>query len=174
MPPLTSRILPCLAVLLPAPAFAAVTVFAAGDIARCAHPDPAWSGAAATAALVQASLAADPPAAVLVLGDLTYPVGAAAEFTNCYGPTWGRFKDRTYPAPGNHEYATPGAAGYFGYFGAAAGRGYYSFQLGSWRAFSLNSNLDPAGACGAAGVAARGAGAPSRALHARILAPPAV
>jgi hypothetical protein len=115
-------------------------VYAAGDIARCVSAGPAWSGAADTAALI----AADPSAAVLALGDLAYPAGAPAEFANCYGPTWGRFKDRTYPTPGNHEYATPGAAGYFGYFGAAAGRGYYSLRLGTWRLYSLNSNLDPA------------------------------
>jgi 3',5'-cyclic AMP phosphodiesterase CpdA len=153
MPPLNFLALPCLAAcLISAPALAvtpsatpaSVTVYAAGDIARCADPDPAWSGAAATAALINTGLAADPTAAVLALGDLTYPVGAPAEFTNCYGPTWGKFKDRTYPAPGNHEYATKGAAGYFGYFGAAAGPGYYSFQLGAWRLISLDSNLAPA------------------------------
>jgi 3',5'-cyclic AMP phosphodiesterase CpdA len=136
----------CLAAAsLPARAAApAVTVYAAGDIARCADRDPAWSGAADTAALVAAGLAADPGAAVLALGDITYPRGAPAEFTDCYGPTWGKFKHRTWPAPGNHEYATPGAAGYFGYFGAVAGPGYYSFQLGQWRLFSLDSNLAPA------------------------------
>jgi 3',5'-cyclic AMP phosphodiesterase CpdA len=135
------------ALLAPAAGFAAppaVTVYAAGDIARCAHPDPAWSGAAATAALVDAGLAADPHAALLVLGDLAYPGGTAAAFANCYAPTWGKFKERTWPAPGNHEYATAGAAPYFAYFGAAAGRGYYSFELGTWRLFSLNSNLGPA------------------------------
>ena len=66
------------------------------------------------------------------------------EFISCYEPTWGRFKDRTYPAPGNHEYNTPAAIGYFGYFGAAAGpdgRGYYSTDLGAWHIVSLNSNL---------------------------------
>jgi 3',5'-cyclic AMP phosphodiesterase CpdA len=141
----------CLAACLLAPALAraadaaaAVTVYAAGDIARCAHPDPAWSGAAATAALVESRLAADPRAVVLALGDLAYPRGTAAEFANCYGPTWGRFKARTLPAPGNHEYATPGAGGYFSYFGAAAGRGYYSVMVGSWQVFSLDSNLGPA------------------------------
>jgi 3',5'-cyclic AMP phosphodiesterase CpdA len=121
-----------------------VTVYAAGDIARCAHPDPRWSGAAGTAALVAAGLAADPQAAVLMLGDATYPRGAAAEFTACYEPTWGKFRQRTWPAPGNHEYASAGAAPYFAYFGAAAGRGYYSLRLGSWRVFSLDSNLSGA------------------------------
>jgi hypothetical protein len=149
------RILSVLALLaagcLPAAAAPAVTVYAAGDIARCVHPDPAWSGAAATAELVSAGLAADPQAAVLVLGDTTYPRGAAAEYADCYGPTWGRFKHRSWPAPGNHEYATAGAAPYFSYFGARAGRGYYRVRLGSWRVFSLDSNL--AGAAQAAQLA---------------------
>ena len=120
------------------------TVYAVGDIARCTHPDPRWSGAADTAAVVAAGLAADPDAVVLTLGDHTYPRGTAAEFANCYGPTWGRFKERTWPAPGNHEYATRGAAPYFAYFGARAGRGYYSMTLGAWRIYSLDSNLAPA------------------------------
>jgi 3',5'-cyclic AMP phosphodiesterase CpdA len=122
----------------------AVTVYAAGDIARCVHPNPVWSGASATAELVEAGLAADPRAVVLALGDLTYPRGTSAEFANCYGPTWGRFKARTLPAPGNHEYLTTGASGYFGYFGAAAASGYYGISLGSWRLISLDSNLGPA------------------------------
>ncbi|MDB5933567.1 MAG: alkaline phosphatase [Massilia sp.] len=130
------------AVLAAEPPPPAVTVYAAGDIALC-QSDPARSSAAATAAVVAAGLAADPLAAVLMLGDATYPRGAPAEFTRCYAPTWGRFRDRTFPAPGNHEYGTPGAAGYFGYFGAAAGRGYYSVQMGTWRLYSLNSNLGP-------------------------------
>jgi 3',5'-cyclic AMP phosphodiesterase CpdA len=121
-----------------------VTVYAAGDIARCPHPDPRFSGAADTAALVAAALAADPHAAVLTLGDHTYPRGRAAEFAHCYAPTWGRFKDRTWPTPGNHEYATPGAAPYFAWFGARAGSGHYSFELGSWHLVSLDSNLPPA------------------------------
>ena len=120
-----------------------VTVYAAGDIARCAYPDPAYSGAADTARTVAAGLAADPGAVVLTLGDHTYPRGKPQEFTDCYGPTWGRFKDRTWPAPGNHEYYTPHAAPYFAYFGARAGRGYYSLDLRGWHIVSLDSNLAP-------------------------------
>lgn len=120
------------------------TVYAAGDIARCRHPDPRWSGASDTAAVVAAGLAADPAAVVLTLGDHTYPRGTAREFADCYGPTWGQFKDRTWPAPGNHEYYTKGALPYFAYFGARAGRGYYALDLGRWRVISLDSNLAPA------------------------------
>ena len=116
-------------------------MYAAGDIARCIHPDPRWSGAFDTAALVAAGLAAEPKAVVLTLGDHTYPHGTAAEFARCYEPTWGRFKERTWPTPGNHEYHVKGAAPYFAYFGARAGRGYYSLRLGGWRIYSLDSNL---------------------------------
>jgi 3',5'-cyclic AMP phosphodiesterase CpdA len=121
-----------------------ITVYAAGDIARCAYHDPAYSGAADTAATVAAGLAQDPQAVVLALGDLTYPRGAMKEFTDCYAPTWGRFRDRTWPAPGNHEYYTPGAKPYFDWWRARAGRGYYSFDLGTWHVISLDSNLAPA------------------------------
>lgn len=123
---------------------APVTVYAAGDIANCGRQAPPYSGAAATADLIATALTRDANAAVLALGDLTYPRGRLAEFTGCYQATWGRFKARTYPAPGNHEYATPGAAGYFQYFGARAGAGHYRVSLGSWQVYSLDSNLDAA------------------------------
>ncbi len=82
---------------------------------------------------------------VLSLGDSTYPDGALTEFTDCFQPTWGAFKDRIRPTVGNHEYSTPGAAGYFDYFGSQAGpdrRGYYSFDYAGWHFLSLNSNVD--------------------------------
>lgn len=123
-----------------------VAVYAAGDIADCKNYRPEDSAAARTAALIGTQLAHDKDGVVLALGDSTYPVGLPSEFTNCYEPTWGRFKARTYPAPGNHEYYTPEAIGYYGYFGGAAGpgrRGYYSVEIGDWHVISLNSNLKP-------------------------------
>src|SRR6202007_91791 len=65
----------------------------AGDIASCKDPE----GAAATAKLIEQI-----PGTVFAAGDLAYEKGSAAEFKNCYGPAWGRFKDRTRPALGNH------------------------------------------------------------------------
>lgn len=120
------------------------TVYAAGDIAYCSASDPAWSGAADTARLLEAELARDPNAAVLLLGDNVYQRGTAREYASCYHPTWGRFKERTWPSPGNREYASAGARGYFDYFGKAAGPGYYAVQLGAWRVLSLDSNLSGA------------------------------
>ncbi|WP_405150997.1 metallophosphoesterase [Sphaerisporangium sp. NBC_01403] len=121
----------------PAPRGAAdPVVVAAGDIsARCKTDG---CGARATSDLVLRLH----PTAVLALGDLQYPAGALSDFRSYYDATWGRFKDRTKPAPGNHEYITPGAEGYFRYFGAAArpeGKSYYSFDLGEWHLVSLDS-----------------------------------
>jgi acid phosphatase type 7 len=105
----------------------------AGDIASCSS-----SGDEATA-----SLLTNIAGTVVTLGDNVYDNGTATEYTNCYGPSWGRFLSRTKPTPGNHEYNTANAAGYYGYFGAAAGdpsKGYYSYDLGAWHIIVLNSN----------------------------------
>jgi hypothetical protein len=91
-------------------------------------------------------------AAVLLLGDIQYENGAYSKFLASYDPSWGRVKSITKPAPGNHEYQTAGAAGYYQYFGAAAGdpaKGYYSFDLGGWHIVALNSNCSSVGGCGA-------------------------
>jgi hypothetical protein len=119
--------------VLPPPAGSPVFV-GAGDIGECAP-----SGAAATAAQLDAI-----GGTVFTTGDNAYPAGTAANFQNCYHPTWGRHKSRTRPSPGNHEYDVPGALPYFDYFGSIAGPhglGYYSFTVGDWLAISLNSNV---------------------------------
>jgi hypothetical protein len=84
---------------------------------------------------------------VFTAGDNAYDQGTLAQYTQCYDPTWGRHKVRTKPAPGNHEYNTSGASGYYSYFGAAAGdptKGYYAYDAGPsgerWRVYMLNSN----------------------------------
>jgi hypothetical protein len=112
----------------------------AGDIARSNG-----TGDEATAALLDGE-----EGTVFTLGDNAYDSGTATEFANCYEPTWGRHQDRTMPAVGNHEYATANASGYFGYFGAAAGdpgKGYYSYDRGSWHVIVLNSNCSKVGGC---------------------------
>jgi acid phosphatase type 7 len=114
----------------------AVVVLAAGDIAECGS-----QGDDATAAVI----AAYPEATVLALGDLAYPAGSTSDFARCYDPSWGAHRDRTRPVPGNHEYQTLGAGGYYAYFGERAGpdgRGYYSFDLGDWHLVALNSERD--------------------------------
>ena len=111
------------------------TLVGAGDIADCNVP-----GDNATAALLD-----DIPGTVFTTGDNAYESGSASQFRDCYGPTWGRQKARTRPAPGNHDYGTAGAAEYYRYFGPAAGdpaKGYYSYDLagGAWHAVVINSN----------------------------------
>ena len=85
------------------------------------------------------------PGTVFTAGDNAYPDGTTSNYTTYYEPTWGRHKARTQPCPGNHDYHTSGASGYFSYYGASAGpagQGYYSYDLGDWHIISLNSEID--------------------------------
>jgi hypothetical protein len=113
----------------------------AGDIAACNYDRDE-----ATAKLLD-----DIAGVVFTLGDNVYRSGAPSEFNDCYEAAWGRHKARTRPAPGNHDYRTTGAAGYYTYFGAAASplddnctsdcKGYYSYDLGAWHVIALNSEI---------------------------------
>jgi acid phosphatase type 7 len=127
-----------LIVSLPAPAeaTASVVITAAGDIATNGPGD------ARTADLIQTI----DPRRVLTLGDNAYPDGTAQDFNQRYHPTWGAFRSKTSPSPGNHDYHTPGAAGYFGYFGPRAPAPNYTYVLGRWRVVSLNSETNRAAA----------------------------
>jgi acid phosphatase type 7 len=109
-------------------------LLAAGDISTCGN-----DGDEQTARILDGQAGT-----IATLGDNAYEDGTSSQFANCYDPTWGRHKDRTRPSPGNHDYHTGGASGYYNYFGAAAGpsgRGYYSYDLGAWHIISLNSNV---------------------------------
>jgi acid phosphatase type 7 len=131
---------------VPQPA-AAASITAAGDISS---PPGGSRGDALTADLIRRWN----PTAVLALGDVQYEAGELANFQQAYDRSWGAFKAKTYPVVGNHEYlGGDGAAGYFDYFGAAAGPrglGYYSFEVGSWHVVALNSSCSmvPDGGCG--------------------------
>ncbi|HEV2297860.1 MAG TPA: metallophosphoesterase [Candidatus Acidoferrales bacterium] len=116
-------------------------LLAAGDIANCKM----IAGAVATAKIIESI-----PGTVAALGDLALSDGTAEEFANCYDKTWGAFKSRTRPAPGNHEFHSSGATPYFDYFGAAAGdpkKGYYSYELGAWHIVALNGECKDIGGC---------------------------
>lgn len=115
-------------------------LLAAGDIAGCNKEQDE-----ATAALIVGM-----PGTVAALGDNAYESGTDLEYATCYSPSWGQFKDRTKPTPGNHDYLTIGATGYYNYFGATAGdptQGYYSYDLGTWHIVVLNSNCTDVGGC---------------------------
>jgi len=124
---------PQVSLSIEAAASGAVTVVAAGDIGK----SPA--AGERTAGLVESLR----PDAVLALGDNAYERGSLAEYRANYRPTWGRFKNITRPVPGNHEYGTPEADGYFDYFGRrVAGKPYYAWNAGAWRMYALNCEID--------------------------------
>ena len=108
-------------------------ILAAGDIAGCPehYKDE-----------VTAEMLADMPGTVLPLGDVVYQNGTRWQFRQCYAPSWGRLLSRSRPTPGNHEYRTDQAGPYYEFFGERAGppgKGYYTYTLGTWRIYSLNS-----------------------------------
>jgi hypothetical protein len=122
-------------------------VAAAGDIA-CAPPGTPTAKGCQQAATAKLLSTAD---VVLPLGDDQYNSGTLAEYQGSYDPTWGTYKAVTDPVPGNHEYVTTNALGYFDYFGAAAhpgpapaSSGYYSYDLATstgatWHLIALNT-----------------------------------
>jgi chitodextrinase len=147
-----------------------VTIAAAGDIA-CNPGDTNYNGGdgkdgfcaqKATANLIgQGSYAK-----VLALGDLQYDCGSLAAFNASYDPTWGQYVSKTEPVLGNHdvkgtsangESCLPKGSGYFTYFAnhgvsdaaGVNGKGYYSYDLGSWHVIAINANCTQAGGCAA-------------------------
>jgi acid phosphatase type 7 len=138
-------------------------IAAAGDIA-CDPADRSFRSGqgtssacrqTATGNLILSNTAID---AVLAVGDMQYQCGGLRAFQQSFDPAWGRFKALIHPAIGDNEYETsgtdcaPGAAGYFGYFGAAVGdsRADSAFSLGGWRLIALNAECSHAGGCGTA------------------------
>jgi len=131
-----------------------ITVAAAGDIACDAtalgSKAEDASGESCHMGATAQLIAAAHPDLVLPLGDEQYQSATLDAFRASYAKTWGRFLAITRPAPGNHEYVTPHASGYFGYFGARAGdatKGYYSFDRGRWHFIAINANCGEVGGC---------------------------
>ena len=130
------------------------TIAAAGDIA-CASESPAFNDGEGSGLECRQKATSDLLLAryigVLALGDLQYEDGSRARFLESYDASWGRVRSITAPVPGNHEYRTPGAKGYYRYFGPSArdsAKGYYSFEVGRWHLVALNSNCAAVGGCG--------------------------
>ena len=128
-------------------------VVAAGDIA-CSPADANYNGGAGTATACHEKATSDlvlslNPLVVITLGDEQYNSGKLTDFLTSYDPTWGRFKDITHPAIGNHEFGQTGASGYFNYFGDNATplepgcrsncKAWYSYTVGNWRIITLNT-----------------------------------
>jgi acid phosphatase type 7 len=128
----------------------------AGDIA-CDPSDGRWNGGAGISGACRELatsniLFSSNLAAVLPLGDDQYEDATWWKFMQSYDASWGRLFSLTKPVPGNHEYLTQGAAGYYNYFGSLAGdptKGYYSYDIGTWHIIALNSECANIGGCGA-------------------------
>lgn len=117
-----------------------VRVVAVGDIA-CKPGAPVTRTTCRQGATAKAALALD-PVRVLALGDLQYEKGRYRAFNRSYAKSWGKLRAITWPIPGNHEYYTTGARGYYRYFagqlpGAPA---WYRKELNGWQMYFLNSN----------------------------------
>jgi hypothetical protein len=126
----------------PPPGGTTFKLVGAGDIADTGNAD------LATGNLIDAIIAANPDNTTFVFttGDNAYPSGSATDFSQKYEPTWGPFKSRTRPSPGNHDYRTSSASGYKNYFqgvpAVSTNPTYYAYNLGaSWRIYSLDSNI---------------------------------
>ena len=104
--------------------------------------DTGWCGSPAMVAL--ARLMESLGGEILFAGDLAYDRGTFEEFMRCFDPAYARFRTRFWAVPGNHEYMTPGATGFFSYFGDRAGTdftGFYALRVASWQVLMLNSNV---------------------------------
>jgi len=131
-------------------------VWAVGDLCDTSHL------CVNTANLITADA---PPAAVLLPGDVAYVNGTNAEFRSLDTDFGSKvFRDgstiasKALPTPGNHEYHTAYAAGYFKYFaelqglkfvGAYDRSPWYAKNIGNWRIITVNSNYadERAGSC---------------------------
>jgi acid phosphatase type 7 len=114
-----------------------VVLLAAGDITKCAGGTPSPTGGA----MITSNMLMNDTGYIFTLGDNSNDSGTADDYANCYGPTWGRIKDRTYPAMGNHDQnADPQGGPYFAYFNGMTGNyGHYSLNLGTWHIVVLNA-----------------------------------
>jgi hypothetical protein len=116
-------------------------IAAVGDIA-CATSDPVTESSCQQQAVSDAIVKTNPES-VWLLGDIQYLNGELGQFRNSFGKAFAPLRNRWRPSPGNHEYLTTNARGYYEFFGKAAGpyqRGFYSFDIGSWHVVSLNAN----------------------------------
>jgi acid phosphatase type 7 len=167
--PTTSPVTGAVAVETVLTAAADPVIAAAGDIACAPYKSRGSSTCRQTD--TAALLDAKPYTAVLPLGDNQYYCGSLSDYTKAYAPTWGRYRDISFPVAGDNDYEddrceTYGAGGYFTYFGARANnpaqpgctkacKGYYSYDLGSWHLIALNSECSAPGVGGCSSSSAQ-------------------
>ncbi|HEY3233707.1 MAG TPA: metallophosphoesterase, partial [Polyangiaceae bacterium] len=140
-----------------------------GAASSCSTGDPVFAGAgdiatnggaqSQTADILDMLFPMSAPACagtVFTAGDNAYSNGTLNQFNMYFDPTWGKHKARMRPTPGNHDYGTANAAGYFDYFNGVGvmtgpagerGKGYYSYDVGAWHMIAINSNCSAIGGC---------------------------
>jgi acid phosphatase type 7 len=121
---------------------AGTTVALVGD-AACATTDRAYAGGQGRGEACRQRSVSDlvVPSRIsrlIALGDLQYESGAYDQFVRSYGPSYGRVRSKTLPVCGNHEYETPGAAGYVRYFGRSCR--WYTTTVGTAQFVMLDTN----------------------------------
>ena len=162
-------------------------IAAAGDIA-CDHDDSNYNKGAGSPGFCRQRATSDllvgaGLAAVLPLGDIQYDSAAADRAEPRLRPDLGAGEGHHRPVLGNHEgsghrtTSTTSTAGRRRRPGRQRGKGWYSYDVGSWHLVALNSNCDRVG-CAAGSqqeqwLRADLAAHPTT-LHARLLAPPAL
>jgi hypothetical protein len=172
-----AMVLACMATVLTATPGASqtqtVTLVGAGDIAECSDDNNAEATAALLASIPGTVLAlgdnAYPDGTRTQYANCydNYKISDGSIFDPTRTSWWGMYKARTMPALGNHEYHSSGAQPYFDYFravngfkqpaapvpnttanpGLTPGKGYYSYNRGSWHIVALNSNCNKVGGC---------------------------
>jgi acid phosphatase type 7 len=152
----------------------AVTLVGAGDIAGCSQDNKDEETAALLAGIPGTVLALGDN--VYPDGTRTqyancydnYRLSGGSIFDATRTSWWGQYKARTMPVVGNHDYhSSKVAQPYFDYFsavngflppaapvpnttrnpGLTPGKGYYSYDMGSWHIVALNSNCNKVGGC---------------------------
>ena len=115
-----------------------VKVVAVGDIA-CAKDERVTPETCQQDATARLASSLD-LAVVVALGDLQYKKASISEFMGSYDDSWGALRSITRPLPGNHEYNSDDARGYFAY--VDQDKPWYAWDAGKWRIYMLNSNCE--------------------------------
>ncbi|MFO0862191.1 MAG: metallophosphoesterase [Candidatus Saccharibacteria bacterium] len=134
-----------------------VKIVAVGDIS-CGPDDPKRNGIDPTRCQdnkVFDLIKTINPDKILLLGDIQYSTGSIEAFNNTFNTNWGQLKSKFLPTPGNHEYGTKNAQGYFTYMndgnnnGIAGDNnlGYYASEINNWSIYSLDSNCPETNDC---------------------------
>jgi len=147
-------------VVFEAPAQRYYRIVAVGDIA-CDPDNPSFNEGNGVADACQSkkvarAIANERADAVLLPGDIQYDIGLLDQFQRSFAVHWRSVTQPMYVVPGNHDYGSGNLDGYLSTFPAyfpnatyqsTDQKTYYSFDLGSWSIYALDSNCPNVGGC---------------------------